>query len=82
MTNTDRALEEVKANDSPPLNPAARERLGALLDEITDMNIALGRLFDADSADDIPAALQELRRAMDTRLAKAMNIVAHGNEEG
>jgi hypothetical protein len=68
--------------DSATLDPALRERLGTLLDEITDMHVALNNLVDCDERDACVAAIQELHRAMDSRLCGAMNIVANGNEEG
>ena len=73
---------EAKADKYPPLDEATRERLGTLLDEVVDMKLALGRLIDADGANEIPAAVDVLFRAMGNRLVKAVNIVSTGNEEG
>ena len=74
---------ETKAEKTyPPLDEAARERLWTLLDELTDMNIALERLISVDNSSDFPAAHHELRRAMDHRLTLAINLVAIGDEEG
>ena len=75
------AEEEDKAKDNPPLNPATRERLVALLNEITDMNIALGRLIKSGDLQDYPLALKELSRAMDSRLAITFSILCTGKEE-
>ena len=63
------------------LSPATVERLDKLLDETADMSVALGRLLDADRLDDCPIAMQELRKAMDRRLAEAIDLVSCGTGE-
>ena len=80
MTDVDRTIEETKAGKYPPLDEATRERLGTLIDEIMDMNLALSRLLAGEDSDDIPAAMIELHRAMTARLVKSANLL-HGNDE-
>ena len=82
MTAPDRTTEEAKTDKYPPLDKAARERLGTLIDEAMDMNLALKRLTAADDSDDIPAAMVELHRAMTTRLVKSANLLYGHDEEG
>ena len=73
--------KEAVSEDARPLDPAAVKRLGTLLDEMADMSVALGRLLKEDSNEECPAALIELHGAMDSRLARAIGLVAIGKEE-
>ncbi len=81
MTAPDRTTEATKADEYPPLEQAARERLYALLSEAADMGIALNRLLEMKHPQDCSAAWPELHHALDSRLAKAMNILTGGSED-
>ncbi len=74
--------KEAVSEDARPLDKAAVKRLDTLLDEMADMNVALGRLLKEDSNEECPAALIELHGAMDCRLARAIDLVAGGDGEG
>ncbi len=73
--------KEAVSEDARTLDPAAVERLDTLLDEMADMSVALGRLLKEDSNEDCPAAFIELHRALDSRLARAIDLVAGGDGE-
>ncbi len=72
--------KEAVSADARPLDPAAVKRLRTLLNEMADMIVALGRLLDTDH-DDCQAALHELHIAADSRLARALDLVAGGDGE-
>ena len=74
------AHEETGQEDRPPLDRAALERLDCLLNEAADMNIGIGRILDAEHSDDCLGALKALRKALDHRLARAMNLLAGDDE--
>ena len=76
MTSKDTGQE-----DRPQLDRAALGRLDDLLDEISDMHIALGKLLKAGDNEDCPAALIALHDTLDRRLARAIELVATGKEE-
>ena len=74
--------KEAVSEDARPLDPAAVKRLATLLNEITNMHIAVVRLLKVRDSDDYsPAPLIELHDAMDCRLARAIDLVAGGDWE-
>ncbi len=74
--------KEAVSEDARALDKAAVKRLDTLLDEMADMSVALGRLLKEDSTEECPAALIELHRALDSRLARAIDLVNGGDGEG
>lgn len=74
--------EETGQEDRPLLDRAAVERLNCLLSEAADMSVGIGRLLDVEHPMDCLDALKELRKALDQRLARAMNVLAGDEEEG
>ena len=78
MTDTPEATEPSRF---PPLEQEARERLYTLLSDAADMGIAISRLLEMKHPGYCSAAYPELHRALDKRLAKAMNLVMEGDED-
>ena len=76
------AHEESGRRDRPALDQAAVERLDCLLGEAADMSVGIGRLLDEEHLGDCVGALKELRKVLDQRLARAMNVLAGHGEEG
>ena len=81
LTIPDHIVKEAKADEYPPLEQAARERLYTLLSDAADMGIALNCLLATKTPLDCGAAWPELHHALDSRLAKAMNILTGGSED-
>ena len=56
------------------LKPETVKQLTKLLNEVTDMNVALGHLIRSDDKNSCQAALEHLQYAIDVRLASAWEL--------
>ena len=82
LTIPDHTVEETKTDDIASLEPAVVKRLRELINEIIDIDRALERLTLQKNWEDIEHPVAILRRAMEDRLCKSMNLLYGNDEEG
>ena len=74
--------EEISAADVPPLEPGDIKRLQELTNEAVDIERALERLLPGSSREDVQHPVAVLRKSLQDRLWRSLNLLYGSDEEG